>query len=240
MKIHLPVHPRTGLTAIGFRRCGTPIWPVMGGDGTGDPVPPTPPADPPTPPPVVPPVPPAPAAFDPTNLPPEMQEYLRTERARIAAAEGGKARDTARETARREALADLAKAWGQGDKPVDPAAAAAELVAARAEARTLRIDQAIDRAARDVKGDGDLVGALLAKHHAPALAALDPTAADFADKIKTLVTDLVKGNPRLLLDSTTPVGGQAPVNGGFNGAPSDGQRPSMSGAIANWYSGNRR
>lgn len=26
----LPVHPRTGLTALGFRRNGAPIWPVMG------------------------------------------------------------------------------------------------------------------------------------------------------------------------------------------------------------------
>lgn len=48
MKIHLPVvgpelptHPRTGLTALGFRRNGAPIWPVRGaspddpGDGDG-------------------------------------------------------------------------------------------------------------------------------------------------------------------------------------------------------------
>lgn len=31
---NLPVHPYTKLTAIGFRRDGRPIWPVMGGDGT--------------------------------------------------------------------------------------------------------------------------------------------------------------------------------------------------------------
>lgn len=48
MKIHLPVlgpdlpiHPRTGLTALGLRRNGVPIWPVKGGapdddDGDGD------------------------------------------------------------------------------------------------------------------------------------------------------------------------------------------------------------
>jgi hypothetical protein len=46
MKIHLPafgpdlpVHPRTGLTALGLRRNGAPIWPVKGGapdDDTGD------------------------------------------------------------------------------------------------------------------------------------------------------------------------------------------------------------
>ncbi|MCX5066913.1 hypothetical protein OOJ91_13760 [Micromonospora lupini] len=43
MKIHLPalgpdlpVHPFTGLTAIGLRRNGHPIWPVKGGSGEGD------------------------------------------------------------------------------------------------------------------------------------------------------------------------------------------------------------
>jgi hypothetical protein len=52
----LPVHPFTGLTALGLLRDGRPIWPVMGGDGTTAPpptaVPPTavPPANPATPP----------------------------------------------------------------------------------------------------------------------------------------------------------------------------------------------
>lgn len=31
---NLPIHPYTKLTAIGLRRDGRPIWPVMGGDGT--------------------------------------------------------------------------------------------------------------------------------------------------------------------------------------------------------------
>lgn len=30
----LPIHPTTGLTALGWRRNGVPIWPVLGGDGT--------------------------------------------------------------------------------------------------------------------------------------------------------------------------------------------------------------
>jgi hypothetical protein len=41
----MPAHPYTNQTAIGFRRDGRPIWPVMGGDGTTEP----PPADPPKP-----------------------------------------------------------------------------------------------------------------------------------------------------------------------------------------------
>lgn len=32
----LPIHPDTGLTALGLTSKGRPIWPVLGGDGTGD------------------------------------------------------------------------------------------------------------------------------------------------------------------------------------------------------------
>ena len=43
--IDLPVHPRTGLTAIGFRRNGDPIWPIRGGaPGEGEGQEGTPPA----------------------------------------------------------------------------------------------------------------------------------------------------------------------------------------------------
>lgn len=194
---------------------------------------PTPPAVPPTPAPVV------PAPFDPASLSPEAQAWIAEERKRIAAQEGGKARDVARDNARKEALAAFNTAMGIEDgKPVDPAQVAQELTAARAEARTLRIDQAIDRAAREAKADGDIVGALLAK--AGKLADLDPgKGAEFVTAVKALVDEIVKSNPRVLLDTGTPAGAQAPVNGGFNGAPSDGQRPSMSGAIANWYGGRR-
>jgi hypothetical protein len=31
----LPIHPRTGLRAVGIVR-GRPVWPILGGDGTGD------------------------------------------------------------------------------------------------------------------------------------------------------------------------------------------------------------
>jgi hypothetical protein len=57
----LPVHPFTGLTAIGFRRDGRPIYPIRGGSEPpaqppADPAPtppaPAPPADPPTDPPL--------------------------------------------------------------------------------------------------------------------------------------------------------------------------------------------
>jgi len=45
----LPIHPRTGLAAVGFRKSGTPIWPILGAsDDGGDPPAGDPPAsDPP-------------------------------------------------------------------------------------------------------------------------------------------------------------------------------------------------
>ncbi|MGW2591659.1 hypothetical protein ACWCXC_15540 [Streptomyces sp. NPDC001515] len=33
----LPFHPLTGDQALGFRKSGTPIWPIKGGSGEGDP-----------------------------------------------------------------------------------------------------------------------------------------------------------------------------------------------------------
>lgn len=50
MPTSLPTHPLTGLTALGLRRDGRPIWPVLGG---AEPAPPKndPPADPPADPP---------------------------------------------------------------------------------------------------------------------------------------------------------------------------------------------
>lgn len=35
-EIDLPVHPRTGLQAVGLLRNGAPVWPVLGGSGDGD------------------------------------------------------------------------------------------------------------------------------------------------------------------------------------------------------------
>lgn len=170
-----------------------------------------------------------PKPFDPANAPPEVQAYLEAERKRIAAAEGGKARETARQTEREATLAKIAEALGLKPAEVDPAQVAQELTAARAEARTLRIDRAIDVAARTLKADGDIIGALLEK--AGKLKGLDPTADDFASKVEALVAEVVKTNPRVLLETGTPPGGQAPVNGGFSGQPTDGTWPSMMQAV---------
>lgn len=187
---------------------------------------------------------PIPPAVDPTSVPapvkpadgpkfdpesPEVKAYLAEQRKLIAAQEGGKARDTARQTEREATLAKIAEALGLKPAEVDPAKIADELTAARAEARTLRIDRAVDVAARALKADGEIIGAMLEK--AGKLKGLDPAADDFAAKIEALVADVVKSNPRVLLEIGTPPGGQAPVNGGFQGSPTGAQRPSMLQAV---------
>jgi hypothetical protein len=66
---NLPLHPLTGVRAIGFTRRG-PVWPVRGGS---DPAPTPPPAVPPAP---TPPPTPSPAPADPAYTPPQTQADL--------------------------------------------------------------------------------------------------------------------------------------------------------------------
>lgn len=194
---------------------------------TPPPVPPVP--TPPNPAPTPPPTPDAPKPFDPNSLPAEAKAYLLAETKRIATAEGGKARETARQTEREATLAKIAEALGIKPAEVDPAQVAQQLTEARAEARALKVDRAVDIAARSAGADAEIVGALLEK--AGKLKGLDPGADDFAATIGTLVADLVKSNPRVLLETIPAPGGQAPVNDGFNGQPTAGQWPSMLAAV---------
>lgn len=103
----LPIHPFTGLTALGLRRDGGPIWPVMGGDGT------TPPPNPPAPPaPPTAPTPPNPPG-DPANDPPLGPAGER------ALAEERKARkELESQVAKLKPLEKLLEVLG-GDKPKD-------------------------------------------------------------------------------------------------------------------------
>lgn len=172
------------------------------------------------------------AAFDPES--PAVKAYLdkvlAKERARIAAEEGGRARDTARAGARNDALSEIATALGLKPAEVDPAKVAADLTQAQAEARSLKIDRAIDRAARAAGADEDLVGAVLMR--AGKLAGLDPSADDFATKTKALVDEAVAANPRLKLETTPAPAAQGAVNNGFNAPPAAGQRLGLIGAVA--------
>jgi hypothetical protein len=128
---NLPTHPRTGLTALGLRRDGvTPIWPVMGGDGTTEP-PPVPPA--PAPPATTPPAtPPAPPNDEPLGEP--GKKALDEERK--------KNRELEKELAgHRKAAQDKADA----DKSEAEKRAAAEERATQAELRAARLEVAAEK-----------------------------------------------------------------------------------------------
>lgn len=203
---------------------------------TGEPTPPAvPPAVPPTPTPAAP-------AFDPES--PEVKAYLAEQRKAIAAQEGGKARDAARsgaaEAARTAVLEEIAKSLGLKPKDVDPAAVAAQLASAQSEARMARVDRAVDRAARKAGADEDLVGAVLARNKASALAKLDPTSETFEADVAALVEAEVAANPRLKLEIATPPGGQAPVANGFQQPPTTGQRLGLTAAIAQGLQGMKK
>ena len=194
------------------------------------------PADPaPAVPPAPAPVAPVAAAFDPES--PAAKAWATAERARIAAEEGAKARTGSKENARQETLAEIAKMLGLGPKEsIDPHQIAQQLAAAQAEARDLKIGAAVDRAARALRADDELVGAVLAR--AGKLTGLDPSADDFATKVEALVKAAVEANPRLLLTpaATPPApAAQGPV-GAFNGQPAGGPRvANLAGAIQAHY-----
>lgn len=212
----LTARPRP-LDIIGYRKDGRPIRLIGGGDGTGgpDPAPPTDPAPavPPAPAPV-PPVPPAPPApptpFDPNTLTPEARAWLESERKRVAAEEGAKARTQSKENAAAEARKELLAKLGL-EPDVKPEDAAAQLATERAERKAIQVNYSVRDAARDAGGDHELVSAYLqAKGR---LKDLDPSASDFDEKIKALVDQAVAEKPSLKLASApavVPPGGSGP------------------------------
>lgn len=169
----------------------------------------------PAPTPAAPPVAPtAPAPFDPKSLTPEAQAYLAEQVRRADERARTGTRDNAAKTATAELTAKLAEALGLTPKTATPEALQAELSTIKARNAELLQDKAIGDAckAREINGDADLVGALLARQGK--LKGLDPEAADFADKIKTLVAEAVTANPRLRLDPVPAApapGGSGPV-----------------------------
>lgn len=101
---HLPKHPFTGLAALGLRRDGRPIWPVLGGSGENPPAPVNPPA--PTPPPAPPNPTDPPADPDDKPLGPNGEKALAAERKAREAVE--------KELAALAPLKKLAEALGGG------------------------------------------------------------------------------------------------------------------------------
>ncbi|MGW2587564.1 hypothetical protein ACWCYZ_40925 [Streptomyces virginiae] len=223
----LPTHPRTGESALGFRRDGRPIWPIKGGSGEGGEGGTPPAADPATAPNADPAAPPAgpPAA--------EQQLADATSRADQAAAE----RDELR-----AALDAVTKALNPNDPdseqdPAKLAAAVAErdrlLADHAAELRSARVELAVARAAADAGARGDRL--LNSRSFLASVADLDPTDVAFDSKLTTAITAAVTADPDLY--RAAPAG---PPRGGaeFHGAPAGERRAaSLHDAVAARMSG---
>lgn len=167
-----------------------------------------------------------PAPFDPKALSPEVKAYLAEQLAKAKADAENRARVTSKENARKELLAEFAKATGEADPtPEDLGKLLAEQ---RAENRALRVGQAV-RDACAGKYDVDLVAAVL--EHGGKVADLDPSASDFAEKVSALVEAEVARKPSLKLAlAPTPVS-QGAV-GGFNGSQAGPRIADLDGAVA--------
>lgn len=185
----------------------------------GHPGAPTPPAGAPVPPPAAP-TPPAdpdgqdPQATDGQPAEPKTYDEAYVKRLRDEAAANRVKRKEA-EDAQAATLDTIAKALGLKTDEADPAQLAEQLTASQAEARQLKVERAIERAARGAEADEDLVTAVLA--HGGQLASLDPAAEGFAEAVAELVASTVEANPRL--KNTAPAPGPGRSGGDFGGGP---------------------
>ncbi|WP_050513004.1 hypothetical protein [Streptomyces sp. JS01] len=209
----LPTHPRTGESALGFRRDGRPIWPIKGGSGEGGEGGTPPAADPAGAPNTDPAASPA--------APPAAEQQLAeaTTRADQAAAE----RDELR-----AALDAVTRALNPngGEAEQDPAklaAAVAErdrlLADHAAELRSARVELAVARAAADAGARGDRL--LNSRSFLASVGDLDPTDVAFESKLTAAITAAVTADPDLY--RAAPAG---PPRGGaeFHGAPAGERR----------------
>ncbi len=191
----------------------------------------------PAPSPAVPAQPAVPAPFDPSSLSPEVKAYLASETARIKAEEAGRERTTSKANAAAEARAELLKQLGMKED-VKPEDAAATIAAKDAALRDLQVGYSVERAASKAGADDELMASYLAGKGR--LKDLDPTASDFADKIKSLIDAALVEKPSLKLAGATPPptppGGQGPGSGVVPGQqPPPKRRPDMISAYAAHY-----
>lgn len=225
------VHPHTGkpLQAIGYRRDGRPIWPVMGaspddpGDGAaGDP----PAGDPPTDPP--------PAADKPPAKPADDTDDPVKLKAQIAALrkENGKDRTDAKtkaaETAKAELAQQIGKALGlvKDDEPADPTKLAAQVAESAETARQAQVELAVFKAASPAGADP--MKLVDSRSFMAKVAKLDPTADGFGKKVADAVAEHLKDNPASKATPAAPHRSGAPVGGG---APTTGRPTSLGAAV---------
>lgn len=228
---HLPTHPTTGLTALGHTSRG-PIWPIMGGDGTGEPAPNS--------------------GGDPANGDPNTNtgadSGTSNEPAATAGSNGGggggdlesmsqadlakmvkdlrKENASSRTNAKQQAAAEaeqaltdkLAAALGLKEGTDAPTAEdlTNQLAERDAEVRTMRTERAAEQAAR--KHGADVEALLDSRAFTAKLADLDPSAASFSDDLDALVAAEVEANPRYKTTHGAPA---ARGGGDFSGGSGD-------------------
>ncbi|MGH3858238.1 hypothetical protein [Actinokineospora sp.] len=232
------VHPHTGkpLQAIGYRRDGRPIWPVMGAspddpsntDPAGDP----PAGDPPTDSP--------PAADKPPARPADDTDDPVKLKAQIAALrkENGKDRTDAKTKAAELAKAELAQQIGKAlglvkdDEAADPAKLAAQVVESAETARQAQVELAVFKAASPAGADP--MKLVDSRSFMAKIGKLDPSADGFGKKVADAVADHIKDNPTSKATPAAPPRSGAPVGGG---APATGRPTSLGAAVGAALSG---
>lgn len=217
-------HPRTGLAleAIGMKRNGDPIWPVMGGDGTDED--------------------PWKATFG-DKTPEQVQKDIDDLTAKAASGDGDsewtktfadltpekvkEALDNSRKWEDRakgnkgkaDQLDTLVAAITGGntdDKP-DPDKLASDLSASQSETRATQVENAILKKALSQSADG--VRLTDSRAFMSSVSSLDPKADDFGSKVDEAIKKAIEGDPSLKLNATT---GPRPAR--QQGQPSEGQQ----------------
>jgi hypothetical protein len=224
-----PLASHAAGTVLGYRRDGRPIYAIAGGDGTGegggDAASGQPSGEQ--------------GGTDGGQAPPNGQQSA-TDGAGDSAAtiarlqaeladarkEAGKTRVTAKQqaadTARQELAQQIGKALGivKDDQPADPAQLMQQLADSQQEARRNTVELAAFKAAGEAGARADRL--LNSRSFADKLAALDPSANDFGDKVKAAIKAEVDSDPDLYRAAKS-----GPAKGGaeFNGAPTGERKP---------------
>ncbi|WP_371517995.1 hypothetical protein [Kitasatospora sp. NBC_01300] len=222
----LPIHSRTGLQAVGLRRDGRPIWPILGGSGDPDPgtgtgAPTGDPTTPPTPGPTDPPAAPAPVA-PPAPAGPTAEQFADAQRQATEAAEQRDQLQAALDAINKAINPDSGA--GAESDPAQLAAQVADrdrqLADLGAQLRTARVELAAHQAAEAAGARPDRL--LNSRSFAAAVAKLDPAGPQFAEQLKAAITATVEADPDLYRAAGAP---PARSGGEFRGAPTTRTEP---------------
>ncbi|SDT69727.1 hypothetical protein SAMN05216371_3848 [Streptomyces sp. TLI_053] len=225
----LPIHPRTGLQAVGLRSDGRPIWPILGGSGdpgpggapTGEPT--TPPVPGPTEPTGTPaPAPVASPAAPPAPAGPTAEQLVEAQQQATEAAAQRDQLQAALDAINKAINPDAGT--GADSDPAQLAAAVADrdrqLAELGAQLRTARVELAAHQAAEAAGARPDRL--LNSRSFAAAVASLDPTDAKFSEKLTAAITAAVEADPELYRATGAP---PARSGGEFRGAPTTRTEP---------------